>query len=274
MAAAGQAASASVEITSPVFVYGTIANQDGWSGLTNSYAQDDSFPAGSEVPNDEDDRGDSIVGPNTPEPGEVHQGNQAWWLKRGYDGPGSGTAYTPNLATNQNDADDDGTPDQGFRYEIWFKAANEGGDGSRIAVITGDPAGNDRASNYLELVNNAGDLTVRRYDFGISNYITLANNLDTTVWHHLEATMERDGVYDFWTYTIDGELVGGPVAGFFSRWRDQNGFDYTESSRVKFQPRHANYDAGFLGFFFDDLVTETIDTATGEIVESYSTGFE
>ena len=152
--------------------------------------------------------------------------------------------------------------------------ADEGGDGSRIAVIAGDPAENDQSSNYIELMNDAGDLIVRRYDFD-NGYVNLANNLDTTMWHHLEASMERDGVFDFWTYTIDGAVVAEDVVGFYSAWRffRDEPFPYTESSRVKFRPRHPNYDAAFQGFFFDDLVTEP-DTSTTTIIDSYSTGFE
>jgi hypothetical protein len=255
-----------------IFVYGTIAGQDGWSGMTNSGAQTDSFPTGTLVSGDSDDRGDSIVGTNLAEVGTVLSGDQSWWFRRGYDSPGSGTPYTPDLTPNTNDDDGDGVPDQGFHYEISFKAADESGDGSRIAVITGDPAGTDRSSNYVELYNDVGNLYLRSYSGGAYN--TLVSNLDTTVWHTLEATMYRDGVLDYWTYSVDGVEVITDEIGYFCDFRVSNGFGYVESTRLKFQPRHSNYDANFQGFFFDDIVSQTLDSNTGTIVDSYSTGFE
>jgi len=66
----------------------------------------------------------------------------------------------------------------------------------------------------------------------------------------------------------------GRFEGYYNSWRSAQGFDYVESSRVKFRPKHANYDASFSGFFFDDLVTETFNTNTGVVIDSYATGFE
>ena len=267
--------SASIDVESDVveiFVYGTIAGQDDWSGMTNSYGQPDAFPAGSMVSGDQSDRGDSIVGNNLPEEGEVYNRDQSWWFKRGYDSPGIGTPYSPNLSVNTTDSDGDGSPDQGFYYQIAFKAATEAGDNSIIAVITGDPAGVDRASNYLAIYNAVGNLNIQTYSGGSFNI--LIDNLDTTVWHILEATMYRDGDLDYWTYRVDGVEIISDEMGYFSDFRVANGFGYTESSRVKFQPRHTNQDASFQGFFFDDLVTQTLDSTTGIVIDGYSTGFE
>ena len=255
-----------------IFVYGTIAGQDGWSGMTNSGAQTDSFPSGTMVSGDSDDRGDSIVGIGLPETGAVFSGNQAWWFRRGYDSAGSGTPYTPDLTPNTTDTDGDGVADQGFQYEISFKAANESGDGSRMGVITGDAAGIDRASNYLEIFNDVGNLYIRSYANGAYN--TLIDNLDSTVWHTIEATMYRDGVLDYWTYSVNGVQLTTDEIGYFCDFRVSNGFGYVESTRLKFQPRHSNYDANFQGFFFDELRAETLDSTTGMIIDSYSTGFE
>ena len=36
------------------------------------------------------------------------------------------------------------------------------------------------------------------------SYNAWVSNLDTTVSHRLEATMYRDGVLDYWTYSVDG----------------------------------------------------------------------
>jgi len=51
-------------------------------------------------------------------------------------------------------------------------------------------------------------------------------------------------------------------------------YDYNESVRVKFQPKHPNYDAAYQGFLFDDLFTRTLNTSTNTIVDAYSIGFE
>ena len=86
--------------------------------------------------------------------------------------------------------------------------------------------------------------------------------------------MYRDGDLDYWTYRVDGVEIISDEMGYFSDFRVANGFGYTESSRVKFQPRHTNQDASFQGFFFDDLVTQTLDSTTGIVIDGYSTGFE
>lgn len=61
--------------------------------------------------------------------------------------------------------------------------------------------------------------------------------------HTVSATCEVNG----------GALQMGPVP-FFTKARQTAPYDYVESCRVKFQPRHGTgYEAQYRGFFFDDL---------------------
>ncbi|MAA79532.1 MAG: hypothetical protein CL916_09755 [Deltaproteobacteria bacterium] len=281
----GPTSSSYVDVVEPVeslFVYGTIAGQNGWSAMTNSYGQcladpsacqGDSFEPGTEIPGDEDSRGDSIVGTNLPEVAPVYAGEQSWWFKRGYDSAGSGTPYSPTLAPEAD------ATKQGFYYKVAFKAADENGDDSIMAVVAGDPAGQDRASNYLVIANYAGNLNIQSYIHdGQSTwggaYSVISIGLDPTTWHILEATMVRDGNSDYWTYSVDGVEIVVDEPGYFAEARIFGGYAYTESTRVKFQPKHNNYDASYQGFIFDELVTRTFNADTDQIVEGYSTGFE
>ena len=99
---------------------------------TNDYAQPDSFTSGGAG-----NSGNSIVNDVS------YTGNQSWWFKRGYDSAGSGTPYSPSIDN----------PTKDFEYDVWIKAASSVSDGSRLAIVTGNEAKNDRASNYLEVEN-------------------------------------------------------------------------------------------------------------------------
>ncbi len=258
-----------------IFVYGTIADQDGWepSSLTDNYAQPDSFAAGTVMPGDQDDRGESIVGTVLPETGEVHVGDQAWWFKRGYDSPGTGTPVTPILSPAPE------ATEQGFYYSVWFKAADPAGDGSMIMIAGGNLAGDDRSSNYVLIENLVGSLQVSSSVYSgpgtwDSTQNILVSGLDTALWHRLEASMVRDGNLDKWTYTVDGTVVATDEIGYFSQVRANEGWTYEETVRVKFQPKHANYNISFQGFFFDDLETRTINSSSSATLTLYYTGFE
>lgn len=215
---------------------------------------------------------------NTSEPGSVydefittddaHSGSQCWWFARGYDSPGQGTPYTPELGVTCGQPSS-GADFNGFVASVWFKAVDPAGDGSRIAIVGGDPAGIDRSSNYVEVENVPGaGITIRSYDgvegggWGASEVI-IATGLDASQWHQLEMVGNfYDGPYnDTWSYSIDGgtAVVGGA---YFETARDNFGYAYVHTNRLKFQPRHAdgNADPGvspyYAGFYFDDVSYE------------------
>ena len=265
-AAAGQSSAAT-------FV-GTLAGQDGWSGgaspgFTNNAVQPSS--SNSDLFYDGDWHGEAVT------TAAAHTGSQSWLLRNGYDSSASGTPFSPGLSPNA------GQPSSGaggdtFLSSLWFKAAGAAGDGSRIMIAGGNPAGNDRSSNYLEIENTLSGITVRTYDGVVgsgwdSTELLVATGLDSSVWHELTMTGTFfDGTYnDTWTYQIDGgpEVVGGA---YFETARDNFGFGYETTSRLKFQPRHANYDPAVSGFYFDDIVTTVSDS--GGVLAAYSTGFE
>ena len=253
---------------------GSVAGQDGWSGgaasgLTNNGAQPSS--PNSDLFYNGDWHGEAVT------TAEARTGNQSWLLRNGYDSPGSGTPFSPSLAVPA------GQPSSGaiahtFSASFWFKAAGGPGDGSRIMIAGGNPTGNDRSSNYLEIENSASGITVRAME-GIpgggwsSTEKIIAAALDTTVWHKLTMVGQFfDGPSnDIWTYRInDGSET--TTSAYFETARDHFGYGYELTNRLKFQPRHANYDPSAEGFYFDDLVTTT-SGASGTL-SSYATGFE
>jgi len=261
-------------------VYSTLATQDGWSGgqgastFTNNYAQPDTFPT-TVFDWDQPDRGESVINEL------AYTGAQCWHFKRGYDSPGPGTPYSPELSVHAGQPSSGAGADT-FYASFWFKAADVGGDDSRIMIAGGNPTGNDRSSNYFEVENVAGaGVTLRTYE-GVTGSgwdateVILATGLSTTDWHRVEMTGTFvDGPYnDTWAYVIDG---GAPiVAGsYFETARDNFGYAYEETNRLKFQPKHANWDISFSGFYFDDVSYKTYNAADpGTILDSYATGFE
>jgi len=255
-------------------VVGTLAGQDGWSGgatpgFTNNAAQPSS--SNPDLFYDGDWHGEAVT------TDAAHTGSQSWLLRNGYDNPNSGTPFSPALTPNA------GQPSSGaggdtFSSSLWFKAADASGDGSRIMIAGGNPAGTDRSSNYLEIENALSGITVRTYDGVVgsawdSTELLVATGLDSSVWHQVTMTGTfLDGTYnDTWTYQVDSgpEVVGGA---YFETARDNFGFAYEATNRLKFQPRHANYDPAFSGFYFDDVVTTVSDS--GGVLASYSTSFE
>ena len=246
--------------------YGTIGGQDGWTTLTNDYAQPDTFPGTSQVVGDQPDRGNSIVGVFTSgdgleEAGQVYEGTKAWWFKRGYDSSGSGTPQTPNVepaGEGSAAASTDGVARDSFRYSFMFRA-HQHNDGSRISVVTGKSDGTDRASNYVEVGNDdAAGMRVRVYDHAGPGsgwggaYVVAASGLAYDTWHEFSATMTTTGVNDLWEYSVNGSVVHSSL-GSFNQTRLDFGWALELSTRVKFQPKHANYNAGHMGFYFDSI---------------------
>ena len=258
-----------------VWVYGTIGGQDGWSTLTNDYNQPDFFSGTSMLPGDQADRGNSIIGlftegNNDEEDGQVYQGARAWWFRRGYDSTSSGTPQSPNIEAFRSTGSDNIFRDT-FQYSVTFRA-HQAGDGSRISVVPGKADGTDRASNYLEIENRAGGLAVRHYlkDLGAGAswngaYSDIVSGLAWDSWWTLEATCVNanpSSYDDSWTYVIK-DSSGTPHTtlasqhGYYNKVREAFGLDYEAATRLKFTPRHANYNAAFMGLYFDNIRTSS-----------------
>src|SRR5688572_3676591 len=90
---------------------------------------------------------------------EVHTGDQSWHYARGYNSPGSGTPYTPNLSDAVDNVGDS------MSGAIWFKA-HTAADNSLLAIETGNIAGTDRAEILAYIDNIGGGLTVRSFTNG------------------------------------------------------------------------------------------------------------
>ena len=230
------------------FQLDSIASQNGWSTMTNDYAQPDSFTSGGAG-----NSGNSIVNDVS------YTGNQSWWFKRGYDSAGSGTPYSPSIDN----------PTKDFEYDVWIKAASSVSDGSRLAIVTGNEAKNDRASNYLEVENKDGVLYFKVFVQSQNwdgAYVNIANG-SLTGWNHLRAVLKYQGGFnDSWTYYVNQQEVHTSL-GYFNRARDDFNYTYETSRNIKFQPRHPNYDESYQGFYLDDLqYTSNNDT--------YYTSFE
>ena len=227
---------------------------------------------------------------NTSEPGSVydenittadaHTGTQSWLFMRGYDSPGQGTPFSPQLGVTCGQPSS-GADYDGFLASFWFKVANPIQDaGSRVMIAGGNPNGNDRSSNYMEIEYvSGGSVTVRSYD-GVpgsgwdTTEVLIATGLTSNEWHKI--VMEGhfiDGLYnDTWTYTVDD---GTPVVGgaYFETARDNFGYGYEPTNRLKFQPRHLDGNADpnvspyYEGFYFDDISYEAFELQTQVIPE-------
>lgn len=259
---------------SAAMVVGSLAGQEGWSGgassgFTNNSAQPGS--SNSDLFYDGEWHGEAVTTAG------AHSGSQSWLFRNGYDSPGSGTPFSPGLSVGAGQPSS-GAAGTGFSASFWFKAAGAAGDGSRIMIAGGTPAGDDRSSNYLEIENALSGIIVRSFN-GVagsgwdSTELLIATGLGTDSWHQITMTGEfLDGPdNDFWTYQVNGatSVVGGA---YFETARDNFGFSYEITNRLKFQPRHANYGTGTSGFYFDDLETHVFDSSG--ILATYSTSFE
>ena len=233
---------------------------------------------------------------NTSDPGSVYDegitnavartGANSWHMMRGYDSAGPGTPFTPELAVDAGQPSSGAAADN-FKATFWVLAADSAGDDSRIMVAGGNPAGTDRSSNYLEIENVAGaGLTIRTYN-GVSgggwttSELLIATGLDATQWHkiELEASFMDGPDNDTWTYRVND---GAPVVGgaYFETARDNFGFGYETTNRLKFQSRHADGNADpshptapyFAGFYFDDLSYEVTVPDVAPIPEPSTVG--
>jgi hypothetical protein len=260
--------------SSAAIIVGTLAGQDGWSGgasagFTNNGAQ----PVGTNL--------DLFYGGDWNGEGvttaDAHSGNQSWLFQRGYDSAGQATPFSPGLGVNAGQASS-GAAGNIFSATFWFKAADASGDDSKIMIAGGNPAGNDRSSNYLEIENTSSGVTVRTFNGVVGSgwdatELLVATGLDSSVWHEIIMTGDftNGATNDTWTYQVDGgsSVVGGA---YFETARDNFGFGYEMTNRLKFQPKHANHNAAFSGFYFDDIVTTVSNS--GDVLATYSTGFE
>ena len=260
-----------------ITVVGTLNGQDGWSGggpgdssgFTNNAAQ----PADSNADLfwEGEWHGEAVT------TADAHSGSQSWLFRRGYDSPGQATPFSPGLSVNAGQPSSGAGADT-FFASFWFKAADVTGDDSRIMIAGGNPTGTDRSSNYLEIENTDSGVTVRTYD-GVNGggwgttELLVATGLSSSEWHFVEMLGQfNDGSYnDTWTYGVDG---GAPVVGgaYFETARDNFNYGYEMTNRLKFQPRHENWNVAYSGFYFDDIVTTV--SASGVLLDSYSTDFE
>jgi hypothetical protein len=201
--------------------------QNGWSGgaqpdLTNNDAGDE-----------------QIV--NT----QAHTGAQSWHYARGYNSPGQGTAFTPSLSPSVANVGDT------MIGSLWFKAHTLA-DNSSFAIETGNPAGDDRAEIVAYVENLAGGLTIRSFTGAAFDGVPIASGLDASVWHQLSFSLALTSTDNALSVSVDG---GAPVLfdGSLKDFRDANLFSYSESSRLKLRPRHADGDLSFNGFYLDDI---------------------
>jgi hypothetical protein len=233
--AVGSAPTASAAVTYTTgfedFTLGPLSSggtaQNGWSGgaqsdLTNNDAGDE-----------------QIV--NT----VAHSGSQSWHYARGYNSPGQGTAFTPNVSPSVANVGDY------IAGSLWFKA-HTAGDGSSFAIETGNPAGDDRAEILAYVENLPGGLTIRSFTGSVFDGVPIASGLDASAWHELVFSLTLTATDNSVSVVVDN---GAPVTfdGSLKDWRDANSFAYSESSRLKLRPRHLDGDPAFNGFYLDDI---------------------
>jgi hypothetical protein len=185
-----------------------------------------------------------------------HTGAQSWHYARGYNSPGSGTAYTPNLSLSVSNVGDSMTG------SVWFKA-HTAADNSLLAIETGNIAGDDRAEILAYIDNVGGGLTIRSFTTPGFAAQPIASGLDASVWHELSFSLTRTATDNAVTISVDG---GAPVAfaGSLKEFRDNLPAPYSESSRLKFRPRHADGNLSFNGFYLDDITYEITAAAVPE----------
>jgi hypothetical protein len=189
---------------------------------------------------------------------EAHSGAQSWHYARGYGSPGEGTPFSPNLSNAVTAVGDN------FSGSLWFKAHTIG-DGSSVAIETGNLVGDDRAEILAYVTNAAGSLNVITYEWidGAPSYSTVnvAPSLDPEAWHRLNFSLTKTLTGNSLTLNVNG---GSPVtvAAYLAEYRDVSSFSYSESSRLKFRDRGSDV-AGQNGFYFDD-VTYTFTAAVPE----------
>ncbi|XP_019640040.1 PREDICTED: fibropellin-1-like, partial [Branchiostoma belcheri] len=228
---------------------------------------------------------------------EQHSGNFSWHFKRGYDTQKGGTPFSPGLNTTAGRTDGNYTAGaDSFYASFFFKLANTKLDESKIAVVAGNPQGNERASNYLEIYAEPEQRGARfkglhirvadsypSYEYcalhkncPTGHYFYIAERLNISVWHRIEMTLHAKPVdyFDEWHYVVDQKynLSGGA---YMQTQRYDEGLAYEYVNRLKFQPRHDNYKKKYHGFFFDDVYYRAFNAEEKyHTIEEYGTSFE
>lgn len=215
--------------------------QNGWSG-------------GAQPDFTNNDAGDEQIVSTT-----AHTGAQSWHYARGYNSPGQGTPFTPNVTPTVTNLGDYITG------SIWFKA-HTAADGSSLAIETGNPVGDDRAEILAYIDNVAGGLTVRSFTGSGFADQAIATGLDASLWHELAFSLTRTATGSDLSIAVDGAAAVN-FSGSLADWRESSSSAYSESSRLKFRARHTDGDLSFNGFYIDD-VTYTV----GAVPEPASLG--
>ncbi|CAH1249553.1 NOTCH1 [Branchiostoma lanceolatum] len=208
----------------------------------------------------------------------AHSGNFSWHFKRGYTSKEQGTPFSTGLNNwiGRTDGNYSGDADS-FYASFFFKLASDRLDDSKIAVVAGNPDGDARASNYLEIyADQTQGLRVRVQDSIFGRLASVAENLDPVAWHRVEMTLHaRPGSnHDAWHYAVDQKFTFSG-SGYFQTENYKNDWLYEYVNRLKFQPTHENRKRKCQGFFFDDVYYKAFNVEDESVtIEEYGTSFE
>ncbi|HZZ42394.1 MAG TPA: hypothetical protein VFE58_05620 [Tepidisphaeraceae bacterium] len=240
------------------YATGSLDGQNGWNGgasggFTNNAAGDEAVTTAA-----------------------AHSGTQSWRLSAGYDSPGAGTPFSPQLTASAGLTSSGATADS-MSISIWFKPVGALGDGTSQSIYEGTTNRDDRTGSNLYLDNTASGIVLSTYEFGGGTYplITLAT-LNDTNWHNVVMTttsIGNDPATETTTFSIDGgaAITTTPWA---DQYRQANTYPYPSASSVKFDSGSATA-LSTTGFYYDDLsysVFNSNDPST--VLASYSTSFE
>eukprot|EP00931_Biecheleriopsis_adriatica_P105351 TRINITY_DN79904_c0_g1_i1.p1 TRINITY_DN79904_c0_g1~~TRINITY_DN79904_c0_g1_i1.p1 ORF type:complete len:493 (+),score=74.22 TRINITY_DN79904_c0_g1_i1:120-1598(+) len=290
-------------IRSEGYVFSTLAGQPGlagqqnWTGgaspgFTNECNQPDQFPY-TVTSGDCPDRGDSVINASVGN-AFIYAGSQAWQYKRGYTSSGEGTPFSPSLE-HAAGKPSSGAPASSFKATFYIRAAQKA-DNSQMIIVGANPEGTDRSSNWFSIqsvpnysnshTNSSSDSMVLTALNFTSGYFTLfprttdcsgptdpcCVNFNPESWLKVSMSLKCKDEGDVWSYMVNDCMLGESEA-YFELWREDKGFDYETTSRLKFYGAHANFGIAFQGFVFDNFAIETSNDA-GEVLSSYETGFE
>jgi hypothetical protein len=199
----------------------------------------------------------------------AHTGIQSWRYTRGYNSPGSGTPFSPNLSV--------GLGDPGvtkFTGSVWFRAV-QAADNSGFAINTGNRAGDDRSEIVIYVNNEAAGMRV--YTFGDDfRQIDLATGLSPLLWHELTFELTKPGANSAMMVALDGGASTAVDPTGLSDFRTDAGFAYSDSSRLKFNPRLGSQGAPVsndglsLGFYIDDVTYSVSNEFRADVPEPTS----
>jgi hypothetical protein len=253
-----------IAVADDPYVLGSLDGQNGWDGGVGGFVNND---PGDEAVTDAD----------------FYTGARCWRYSRGYGSPGSGTPFTPQVASV-------GRPSSGADGDIAivtfaFKAVTPE-DNSVQSIYLGAVGRNDRTGCHINLKNLVGGVQLTMYTLsstpgpvpgsGCDNQ-DFPENLIATVssnaWHTVEMTTQyfEDLTLDLTTYVIDG---GGPVQ-FVSwphLWRECNAYPYTPGASLKWAA--AVDDLAYDGFYYDAVSLEVRDSASDTQVGFFDANFE